>query len=187
LGEGFIVAAGSPNGSQQIPEPPEKHDVAFIPARIITHIEQHPEAKAGLTLKRATTLYNKHQELGESWNPWHPFANAFDYQQARAFGSQRKTWVDKYLRAGLDGDATTSFQNASELWELLRNLDFGLGNSTWFEAPGIHGSIYSRDILQCMQFLLSHLPFADDLDFAPVKLFDDAGNRIYSEMSSCNW
>lgn len=145
------------------------------------------DMQAGRVLGRADSLYNKHRKYGTDWNPWHPFANAFDYQQARALSTQKKTWVDDYLRAGLDSFRTTSFQSASELWEMLRGLDFGLGANSWYEATGQHGAIYFRDVFGCIEFLLGHLAFAGDLDFAPVQLFDSADNRIYTEMNTGAW
>ena len=168
-------------------EPPSKHDVSFYPARIVNYSAVVEGSEAGRVLGIAESLYDKHRKYGSDWNPWHPFANAFDYQQARALSTQKKSWIDDYLRGGLDCFRTTSFQSASELWELLRDLDFGLGANSWNEAAGHHGTIYCRDILECIQFLLGHLPFAEDLDFAPVQLFDSADNRIYTEMNSGDW
>ena len=185
--QGFIPADPSLLALADDLEPPKKHDVSFVPVRTIYHSAIFEDLQAGRTLGVAHSLYDKHQKYGSDWNPWHPFANAFDYQQARALSSQRKTWVDEYLRAGLDCFRTTSFQSASELWEILRNLDFGLGANSWYEASGHHGAIYFRDIFDCIKFLLGHLPFAEDLDFAPVQLFDSADNRIYTEMNSGDW
>ena len=143
------------------------------------------EAAGGQVVGEATSLYDKHRK--PNWNLWHPFANAFDYQQARALGTQSKIWVKEYLRRGLDDFHMTSFQTASELWELLRCLDFGLGAESWLQVPGKYGNIYCRDIFKCIQFLLGHLPFAEHLDFAPVQLYDSADHRIYSEMNSGEW
>ena len=106
---------------------------------------------------------------------------------ARTLSTEKESWMDNYLRGGLDFFRTTSFQSASELWELLRDLDFGLGANSWNEATGHHGTIYCRDILKCIQFLLAHLPFTEDLNFAPVQLFDSADNWIYLEMNSGDW
>ena len=183
--QGFIPAELPP--PNDAPELPEKHDVSFVPARTVNHSAVFEDAEAGKVLGRAEGLYDKHLKYGSDWNPWHPFANAFDYQQARALSTQKKKWVDDYLRVGLDCFQTTSFQSASELWELLRGLDFGLGSDSWLEAAGYHGTIYCRDIFVCMKFLLGHLAFAEDLDFAPVQLFDSADNRIYTEMNSGDW
>ena len=74
-----------------------------------------------------------------------------------------------------------------ELLEILRNLDYGLGANSWYEASGQHGAFHYRDIFDYNKFLLRHLPFVEDLDFAPVQLFDSADNRIYKEMNSGDW
>ena len=62
-----------------------------------------------------------------------------------------------------------------------------MGANSWNKAAGHHSTIYYRDILEYIQFLLDHLPFAEDLDFAPVQLFDSADNLIYTEMNSRDW
>ena len=113
--QGFIPAEPSLLVLADDPEPLKKHNVAFVPVRTIYHSAIFEDLQAGRTLGIAHTLYDKHQKYGSDWNPWHPFGNAFDYQQARALSSQRKTWVDEYLRAGLDCFRTTSFRSASEL------------------------------------------------------------------------
>ena len=113
--QGFIPAEPSLLLLADDPEPPKKHDVSFVPVRTIYHSVIFEDLHAGRTLGIAHSPYDKHQKYGSDCNPWHPFANAFDYQQARALSSQRKTWVDEYLRAGLDCFRTTSFQSASEL------------------------------------------------------------------------
>jgi hypothetical protein len=167
------------------PEPPEKHDVTFSTARTVTHAQVYGQNLAGEVVGDATGLYNKHRT--PDWHPWYPFVNAFDYQQARALSTQTKSWVDDYLRAGLDSFRTTSFHSASELRELLRRLDFGLGDDSWRKVDGQFGTIWCRDILTCAQFLLAHLPFQEDLDFAPVRLYDREDNRIYSEINTGEW
>ena len=169
--QGFIPAESSLPIYADDPEPPKKHNVSFATVRTIYHSAIFEDLQAGRTIGIAHSLYDKHQKYGSDWNPWHPFAIAFDYQQALAHSSQGNTRVDEYLRDGLDCCRTTSFQSASELWEILRNLDFGLGANGWYETSGHHGAFYFRDIFDCIKFLLGHLPIAKDLDFVPVQLF----------------
>lgn len=48
-------------------------------------------------------------------------------------------------------------------------------------------TVYYRDVIKSIQLLLGHLPFAEHLDFEPVKLYDGDGNRVYNEISSGAW
>ena len=66
-------------------------------------------------------------------------------------------------------------------------LDIGLGANSWYEASEHHGAIHFRDISDCIKFLRRHLPFAEDLDFASMQLFDSVDNRINTEMNSGDW
>ena len=84
-----------------------------------------------------------------------------------------KTWIDQHLRHGLDNINIKSIQSADGLKKLLSRLDFGLGDNGWIEDNShIFRTLYYRDISQCIQFLLAHLPFQAGLDFEPVSLVD---------------
>jgi Plavaka transposase len=41
--------------------------------------------------------------------------------------------------------------------------------------------------MKCIQLLLGQLAFQGLMDYQPVQLYDDAGNRVYNEISSGNW
>jgi hypothetical protein len=62
-----------------------------------------------------------------------------------------KTAIDDYLQKGLDGDHCTSFQSADELWELLENIEFGFGPRSWTSFEIESGTLWTRNILQCIQ------------------------------------
>jgi len=146
------------------------------------------ENAEGKAYGKATGLYNKHRKYSEQWNPWHPFQSAHEVQQAQSFSQQTKTWIDHHLRHGLDNFSIKSFQSADALQKLLSRLDFGLGNESWIEDHmHIIGTLYYRDIFQCIQFLLTHLPFHAHLNFSPVRLADSESRRIYSEMNTGDW
>ena len=80
--QGFIPAEPSLFVLADDPEPPKKHDVSFVPVRTVYHSAIFEDLQAGRPLGVAHSLYDKHRKYGSNWNPWHPFANAFDYQQA---------------------------------------------------------------------------------------------------------
>jgi len=72
--------------------------------------------------------------------------------------------------------------------KLLSELNFGLGDDSWNEDDShIFGTLYYRDILKCIQFLLAHLPFEAHLDFDTVRLADSQGGRLYCEMHTGDW
>jgi len=68
------------------------------------------------------------------------------------------------------------------------NSNFGLGDDSWIEDDShTFGTLYYRDIFNCIQFRLAHLPFQAHLDFEPVRLADAEGHRIYNEMNTGDW
>jgi len=71
--------------------------------------------------------------------------------------------------------------------KLLSELNFVLGDDSWIHDDShIFGPFHYRHIVQCIQFLLSHLPFQAHHDIEPVSLADSEGRRIYSEMNTGN-
>ena len=111
------------------------------------------------------------QHLERNWNPLHPFKNARDFGLGRWMmdSGLTKTAIDDYLQKGLDGDHCTSFQSADELWELLENIEFGFGPRSWTSFEIESGTLWTRNILQCIQLLLGHLPFADHTVYGPSR------------------
>jgi len=133
-------------------------------------------------------LYNKHRKYSEQWNPWHPFRSAHDFQQAQSFSQHMKTWIDQHFRCGLDNFKIESFQPADAMQKRLSEVDFRLSDDSWIDDDShIFGTLYYRDILKCIQFLLVHLAFQAHLDFEPVHLADTEGHQIYSEMNTGDW
>jgi hypothetical protein len=134
------------------------------------------ENAGGKAYGKATGLYNKHRKFSEQWNPWHPVWSAHDFQQAQSFSQPTKTWIDQHLRCGLDNFKIESFQSAALMRKLLSELDFRLGDDSWIDDDSpIFGALYYRDIFECIQFLLSHVPFQAEFDFEPVRLADSEG------------
>ena len=72
--------------------------------------------------------------------------------------------------------------------KLLSELDFVLGDDSWIEDDShIFGTLYYRDIFNCIQFLLVYLPLQAPLDIEPLCLADSEGRRINSKMNTCDW
>ena len=98
-----------------------------------------------------------------------------------------KTAIDDYLQRGLDDDRCTSFHSADELWTLLQNLEFGFGSQSWTSFTIESGTLWTRNLLQCIRFLLGHLPFGEDMVYGPMRIFDTSGRRIYNEIYTADW
>jgi len=142
----------------------------------------------GKAYGKATGLYNKHRKYSEQWNPWHPFQSAHDFQRAESFSQQTKTWIDQHLRCGLDNFKIKSFQSADALCKFVSELNFGLGDDSWFvDLSHIFGTLYYRDIFKSTLFLLAHLPFQTHINCKPVCRADSENRRIYSEMGTGDW
>jgi hypothetical protein len=185
---GALAPEDTPNRE---PIDPQKPDRTCTPDPTKTSAHRHVvgvENAVGKAYGKATGLYNQHRKYSEQWNPWHPFRSAHDFQQAQSFSQQTKTWIDQHLRHGLDIFKIESFQSADALRKLLSEINFGLGNDSWIEDHShISRTLYYRDIFQCIQFLLAHLPFQVDLDFALVRLADSESRRIYSKINTGDW
>jgi len=161
---------------------PQKLDLTCTPDRTKTKAHSQVvgvENAYGKAYGKATGLYNPHRKYSEQQNPWHPFQSAHDFQQAQLFSQHTKTWIDQHLRRGLDNFKILSFQSAHALWKLLSQLHVGLGDDCWIEDDShIFRTLYYRDIFNCIQFLLTHLPFQVHLDCELVRLADSENRRI---------
>ena len=118
-----------------------------------TRTLHHPRS-AGRTYGEAHGIYQKHRR--PDWNPWHPYKNARDFELGRLMMEfdLTKTAIDDFLQRGLEDDRCTSFNSADELWALLENLEFGFGSQSWNSFEMESGTLWTRNVLQCIQLLL---------------------------------
>ena len=143
---------------------------------------QHHPCSAGRAYGEAHGIYGKHGRL--DWNPWHPFKNARDFELGRWMmdSGLTKAAIDDYLQRGLDDDRCTSFNSPDELWTLFENLEFGFGSQSWTSFKIESSTLWTRHLLQCIQLLLSHLPFEEHTVYGPMRIFDTRRERIYNEI-----
>src|SRR5437588_3116474 len=151
-----------------------------------TRTQRHPWS-AGCTYSDARGIYQKYRQ--PDWNPWHLFKNAHDFELGHWLmdSGLAKTTIDEYLQCGLDDDRCTSFHNVDELWVLFENLDFGFGSQSWTSFEIESGTLRTRNVLQCIQLLLGHLPFGEHTVDGPMRIFDTSGRRIYNEIYTGDW
>jgi len=143
------------------------------------------ENAGGKAYGKATGLYTKHRKNSEQSNRWLPFQSAPNFQQAPSFSQQMKMWIVHHLMCGPDNFNIWSFQSADALRKHLSRLDFRLSKDGWIEDHShIFGTLHYRDIFNCIQFLLAHLPFQAHIDFQPVRLADWESCTIYREMNT---
>src|SRR5205085_1801913 len=151
-----------------------------------TRMQRHPWS-AGRTYSDARGIYQKYRQ--PDWNPWHPLKNVRDFELGRWLmdSGLTKTAIDEYLQCGLDDDCCTSFRNADELWVLFDNLDFGFGSRSWTSFEIESGTLWTCNVLQCIQLLLGHLPFGEHTVYGPMRIFDTSRPRIYNEIYTRDW
>jgi hypothetical protein len=99
----------------------------------------------------------------------------------------RKTAIDDYFEHGLDDDRCTSFHSADELWTLFKNLEYGFRLQSWTSFTIESGTLWTCNLLECIQFLLGHLPFREDMVYGPIMIFNSGRRRIYNEIYTADW
>jgi hypothetical protein len=83
------------------------------------------------------------------------------------------------------------------MWKLIDTLPDALGSQSWKtesllmmeEGKKVEYPFYYRNALDCVQLLLHHLPFKNNLVWAPVRQFSDAthSERLYSDMHTVEY
>ena len=136
-------------------------------------------------------------ERSMEWNPFSPFLNLRDYKLARFLHSQAisKSGItelfkdDKIIPDRRDSMQPISFYSSHTF---QRQTDRMIDEPSWrngnakfpFQPTTV---FYYRDILACMKYLLRQRAYAESLVWSPVKNFNTAGERLYSEMNTGTW
>jgi hypothetical protein len=134
-----------------------------------------------------------------NWNPYIPFATAEEWKTVALATQHRfgKRIVDDWIKGSLW--KVESYQSAEHMWELIDSLPDGLGPRSWKsqsllvveDGKEVKYPFYYRNPLDCVRLLLRHLPFKQDLVWAPVRQFSNAqhSERLYSDLHTgdCWW
>ena len=157
-------------------------------------LEVYPES--GRPIRDAPEIAEEASRLLQ--DPWYPFSNPHEFKQARWMieSSLSKSSVDRYF---CDGRCTSSEVAFTSGWTLYKQLDRmypELGPDSW----KIHEANWSLDVgrsrrttyyyrspLSCIEYLLKQACFRDHLVYAPVREYNQAGERMYSEMHTADW
>jgi hypothetical protein len=131
--------------------------------------------------------------------PWEPFDTEADFMLARfmiEYGVT-ETAMDHLLKTLLPSlGVHNAVRSVYTIKQRVDDMRDGLGHESWRlrtselewndEHPGPI-EYYSRDITQCARWLLRQPAYEDHLTYAPERHFNDAGERIYSEMHTADW
>jgi hypothetical protein len=125
-------------------------------------------------------------------DPFFPFHTAYDFHLAKWFVDSKitKRKIEEYFKKGLYQGAG-SYRSAYTLYKVIQDLPTTLGEPSWtFIEDQIDGETFvfcHRDPIVCIQYLLSQTAYSDQMVFAPVKEFNAAGERMYSELHTAEW
>jgi Plavaka transposase len=131
---------------------------------------------------------------------WEPFANCQEYDLATWFLQHRisKGAIDDYLKKkklGMDG---INFRNAEDVFRAAHKIPYGIRGDDWktvefsgtpnYEGePTVKYTVYYRDVMKVIQFLIGYRPFEQHLSYAPIRQTSASGLRVYNEMHTADW
>jgi len=95
----------------------------------------------------------------------------------------------------------SNFTSSHALFKRLNKMCYAMGIDSWrsgnvcynrlADPNNLHDDDYTRFIyhnpVQCIEFLVQQPAFRDHMLYAPAKEFNDADERIYSEVKSSDW
>ena len=131
-------------------------------------------------------------------DPWYPFSNPLEFKHARWMieSSLAKSNIDRYFRDGLCTSSSVAFTSGWTLYKQLDRMYPELGpdswrtcEANWSPTAGLsrRTTYYYRSPLRCIEYLLKQPCFRDHLIYAPIQEFNEAGERMYSEMHTADW
>jgi hypothetical protein len=135
---------------------------------------------------------NNHEE-GLLTDPWRPFHTLDDFKLANWFITSKvpRSRIDEYFSIGLAKSSSPCFRSAYKLDQFINGLDPYRHFLEWHEGTYTHdgnrSTFFYRDIVQSVEYLLSQPAYREDVVYVPVREYDEAGERLYSEMHMGNW
>lgn len=125
--------------------------------------------------------------------PWRPFHTLDDFKLANWFITSKvpRARIDEYFATGLSKSASPCFRSAYKLDQYITALDPYQHFLEWKEGTYTHddghSTFFYRDMVQCVEYLLSQPAYRDDIVYAPVREYNETGERLYSEMHTADW
>ena len=136
---------------------------------------------------------NRRYERGLLAEPWRPFLTLDDFKLANWFVTSKvpRSRIDEYFTIGLSKSTSPCFKSAYKLDQYITALDPYQHFLEWKEGiyknDGYSSTFFYRDIVQCVEYLLSQPAYWDDIVYAPVREHNETGERLYSEMHTADW
>jgi hypothetical protein len=95
----------------------------------------------------------------------------------------------------------TNFTSAYTLYTKIDEMTYALGIDSWKSGKvsyaGLVNSealrddgktrVFYRDPVNCIEFLLQQSAFKEHMVYAPIKDYNELGERVYSEVHTCDW
>jgi hypothetical protein len=148
-----------------------------------------------LELKQAQSAFTCHKQ--ETWNLYALFTTSAEWRTVALATKQRlgKNMVEEWIKRDLL--KVRSFQSVDYMWKLIDILPDALGSQSWKtqsllmmeEGEKVEYPFYYCNAFDCVQLLLRHLLFKNNLVWAPVRQFSDAtySERLYSDMHTAEY
>ncbi len=132
-------------------------------------------------------------------DPFRPFSSKQEYQIASwcIKNSISRTAIDELL--GIQGfQHLTNTTSAHRLFNKIDDMHYPLDESSWeqgyvcfdrLEDPNIEQTVpfWYRNPVECIEFLLQQPAYRDHMVYAPVREYNEEGERMYSELHTSNW
>ncbi|KZT36316.1 hypothetical protein SISSUDRAFT_965712, partial [Sistotremastrum suecicum HHB10207 ss-3] len=169
-------------------------------------IERFPmDYRAGSPIQRSPSVYEYHRQRLQTENKemWSPFQNEGHWDMAKwlvnSGVSQNK--INSFLKLPIVQDMKFPFTNANGLFKVIDSLPKGpewttldikvRGDRLTDEGvPEVETvELYLRNVVECIQDILSDPTLKDEMRFAPCRVWSDETKteRYYSEMWTGDW
>jgi hypothetical protein len=138
--------------------------------------------------------------LDDKIDQWAPFPCEQEYRLAH--------WCVKYKlsRVAIDElmklqGVNMNFTSAYTLYNKIDEMTYALGIYLWKSGKVSYASpvdsealwndgktpVYYRDPVDCIEFLFQQSAFKEHMVYAPIKDYNELGERVYSEVHTCDW
>ena len=187
------------------------HGIASTSASLITQTYyQATRRNAGVPTRVTESKYDEREEtinrllFSDRENEvYYPFKSQEDYAYSEWFTTSKisQTQINNFLRSPILNDPAQdrfSYANAEEWKRRVSQVPHGIQEDKWIrqgitirktidDIQGVTSVIYYRDIIMILRFLLGHRAFEQNMTYAPVRLTNQRGERVYGEMHTGEW
>jgi len=153
----------------------------------------HPSA--GIAVGNAACVQEDADKLLQ--DPYTPFSGPAEFKLARWFVNSNipKTQINEYFNQGLGKSADIGYTSGYTFHQLLDSMDSELGVGSWKSGQATtricertqNIPYFYRNPMDCIRFLLKQPAYRDHMAYAPVRQYNDLGERIYTELHTADW